>query len=333
MFEGRGPLAILLLVLRRRPRAEPDAVRAADDSDQPGDHRRRRAGRIARPRLPARLGLRRRDGARLRRRSAWSSSSPPAPSARSTRRRGSTSASRSCSSCSAWRCSTSSLIDFSEYSSTLRGSGEPRQRSLLAFSMGAVAALLAGACVAPVVIQVVLFSSNLYATGTQDRAGAAVLPRHRHGDSVADRRRRARGAAEARHVDGARQAGVRRLHPGHGACTTATRRIRLFANRWVDPAAVASSVKEQLKAGWHASLADGLDRRAARAEAGADRHVGHLVQELPDHGQDDAGKRGRQERAVGLHQDQVPGGRPGRGAGSWMCCSASRPPGSPRTRF
>ena len=32
--------------------------------------------------------------------------------------------------------------------------------------MGAVAALLAGACVAPVVIQVVLFSSNLYATGT-----------------------------------------------------------------------------------------------------------------------------------------------------------------------
>ena len=39
----------------------------------------------------------------------------------------------------------------------------------LAFGMGAVAALLAGACVAPVVIQVVLFSSNLYATGTKSR--------------------------------------------------------------------------------------------------------------------------------------------------------------------
>src|SRR5206468_6320457 len=38
---------------------------------------------------------------------------------------------------------------------------------LLAFSMGAVAALLAGACVAPVVIQVVLFSSSLYAAGTR----------------------------------------------------------------------------------------------------------------------------------------------------------------------
>jgi thiol:disulfide interchange protein len=33
----------------------------------------------------------------------------------------------------------------------------------------------------------------------------------------------------------------------------------IFANRWVDPAAVESSVKDQLKAGWHASLAEGLD--------------------------------------------------------------------------
>src|SRR4029453_13183197 len=33
----------------------------------------------------------------------------------------------------------------------------------------------------------------------------------------------------------------------------------IFANRWVDPAAVASSVEAQVKAGWHASLAEGLD--------------------------------------------------------------------------
>ena len=39
--------------------------------------------------------------------------------------------------------------------------------------MGGVAALLAGACVAPVVIQVVLFSSNLYAKGT---TAALALP-------------------------------------------------------------------------------------------------------------------------------------------------------------
>jgi thiol:disulfide interchange protein len=32
----------------------------------------------------------------------------------------------------------------------------------------------------------------------------------------------------------------------------------LFANRWVDPSAVASSVEAKLKEGWHASLAEGL---------------------------------------------------------------------------
>src|SRR5439155_5241900 len=57
------------------------------------------------------------------------------------------------------------VIDFSSYGSRFT----PGRRSgtfIMAFMMGAVAALLAGACVAPVVIQVVLFSSNLYATGT-----------------------------------------------------------------------------------------------------------------------------------------------------------------------
>src|SRR5262249_29008303 len=54
------------------------------------------------------------------------------------------------------------LIDFSKYSNSV-GTGSGRGTFALAFTMGAVAALLAGACVAPVVIQVVLFSSNLYA--------------------------------------------------------------------------------------------------------------------------------------------------------------------------
>ena len=59
------------------------------------------------------------------------------------------------------------LIDFSSYSSRFSADDKSRGTFLLAFTMGAVAALLAGACVAPVVIQVVLFSSNLYATGTK----------------------------------------------------------------------------------------------------------------------------------------------------------------------
>ena len=33
----------------------------------------------------------------------------------------------------------------------------------------------------------------------------------------------------------------------------------IFSNRWVDASAVTSSVEEQLKAGWHANLGDGLD--------------------------------------------------------------------------
>src|SRR6516165_12161995 len=58
------------------------------------------------------------------------------------------------------------MIDFSRWSARFTP-GVNTGTFVMAFAMGAVAALLAGACVAPVVIQVVLFSSNLYATGTK----------------------------------------------------------------------------------------------------------------------------------------------------------------------
>src|SRR6185436_11670005 len=51
------------------------------------------------------------------------------------------------------------VIDFSKLSSRIRFKESSRGSFLLAFMMGGVAALLAGACVAPVVIQVVLFAS------------------------------------------------------------------------------------------------------------------------------------------------------------------------------
>jgi thiol:disulfide interchange protein len=63
-------------------------------------------------------------------------------------------------------------IDFSRFvhgRSGHRSSG----RYTLALSMGGLSALLAGACVAPVVIQVVLLASRLYAEGT---AAALALP-------------------------------------------------------------------------------------------------------------------------------------------------------------
>jgi thiol:disulfide interchange protein DsbD len=64
-------------------------------------------------------------------------------------------------------------IDLSRFSSSMRPDDSRRGTFALAFGMGGVAALLAGACVAPVVIQVVMFSSDLYAKGT---ALALALP-------------------------------------------------------------------------------------------------------------------------------------------------------------
>ena len=148
------------------------------------------------------------------------------------------------------------LIDFSKYSTRFTGSGS-RGSVLLAFTMGAVAALLAGACVAPVVIQVVLFSSNLYATGTKI---ALALPFFL-----------GIGMAIPWPIAGAGLAALPkpgmwmvRVKQAFGVFILATaayygyEAYSLFANRWVNPAAVASSVQAQLKAGWYASLPEGL---------------------------------------------------------------------------
>jgi thiol:disulfide interchange protein len=123
--------------------------------------------------------------------------------------------------------------------------------------MGAVAALLAGACVAPVVIQVVLFSSNLYATGTKI---ALALPFFL-----------GIGMAVPWPIAGAGLAALPkpgmwmvRVKQGFGVVIIATaayygyEAYSIFANRWVDPTVVASSVQEKLKEGWTPSLADGL---------------------------------------------------------------------------
>lgn len=57
-------------------------------------------------------------------------------------------------------------LDFSRFSSGLNpGGGQSKSLMLVAFTLGAVAALLAGACVAPVVISVLLLSTDLYSKG------------------------------------------------------------------------------------------------------------------------------------------------------------------------
>jgi thioredoxin:protein disulfide reductase len=149
------------------------------------------------------------------------------------------------------------LIDFSGYASRFGMAAEGRGTLFVAFSMGAVAALLAGACVAPVVIQVVLFSSNLYASGTTI---ALALP------FVLGI-----GMAAPWPLAGAGLARLPRpgmwmvqVKQGFGVVILATaayygyEAYELFSSRWVDASEVTSSVEEKLKEGWTPSLADGL---------------------------------------------------------------------------
>ena len=148
------------------------------------------------------------------------------------------------------------LIDFSNLARGPNTQG--RRGSLpLAFTMGAVAALLAGACVAPVVIQVVLFASSLYAGGTTlalalpfvlglgmaipwplAGAGMAWLPKP---GAWMVRVKQAMGVLIL----------LTAAYYGYLAYT-------LFENRWVEAGAVSKSVEAKLQEGWTSSLAEGL---------------------------------------------------------------------------
>jgi thioredoxin:protein disulfide reductase len=153
------------------------------------------------------------------------------------------------------------VIDFSRFSSRF----SPGARSgtfVMAFAMGAVAALLAGACVAPVVIQVVLFASNLYATGTKIALAlpfclgiGMALPWPIAGAGIAALPKPGMWMVRVKQVFGVFILATAAYY-GYEAYS-------IFSNRWVDASAVTSSVEEQLKAGWHANLADGLDRAVA----------------------------------------------------------------------
>jgi thioredoxin:protein disulfide reductase len=149
------------------------------------------------------------------------------------------------------------LIDFSGVASGFRTGDNRRGTVLLAFSMGSIAALLAGACVAPVVIQVVLFSSNLYATGTRIALAlpfclgiGMAVPWPIAGAGLAALPKPGAWMVRVKQVLGVAILGTA-VYYGYLA-------FELLSNRWVDKAAVASSVDEKVKEGWHRSLAAGL---------------------------------------------------------------------------
>jgi thiol:disulfide interchange protein len=146
-------------------------------------------------------------------------------------------------------------IDLSRFSSGFQGRN--RGSLALAFTMGAVAALLAGACVAPVVIQVVLFSSSLYANGTPLALAlpfflgvGMALPWPIAGAGLSRLPKPGPWMVRVKQAFGVLILGTA-VYYGYLA-------YALFADRWVDASAVTSSVQEKLKSGWYASLAEGL---------------------------------------------------------------------------
>jgi thioredoxin:protein disulfide reductase len=154
-------------------------------------------------------------------------------------------------------------LDFSRFSSGIRFNEASRGTVLLAFGMGAVAALLAGACVAPVVVQVVVFASDLYARG--DSAALALpfvlglgmaLPWPIAGAGLAALPKPGAWMVRVKQAMGVFILATAAYYAwiGYG----------IVSARWVDPKDVRAGVEEQLKAGWHASLADGL--RAAERD-------------------------------------------------------------------
>lgn len=148
-------------------------------------------------------------------------------------------------------------IDFSQWSTRFNMGNGGRGSFLVAFGMGSIAALLAGACVAPVVIQVVLFSSSLYATGTTAALAlpfllgiGMALPWPVAGAGISAMPKPGPWMVHVKHAFGVVILGTS-LYYGYLGYT-------LFADRWVDASEVAASVEQKLEEGWHASLAEGL---------------------------------------------------------------------------
>ena len=147
-------------------------------------------------------------------------------------------------------------IDFSSLSTRFTVGQANRGSLIVAFAMGAVAALLAGACVAPVVVQVVLFSSNLYAAGTSAALAlpfvlgvGMALPWPIAGAGIAWLPKPGPWMVRIKQVFGVLILATA-VYYGYEA-------YLLFANRWVDAADVSASVQEKMKEGWH-PLSEGL---------------------------------------------------------------------------
>ncbi len=150
-------------------------------------------------------------------------------------------------------------IDFSKLQAKLNLSGKGKGTFMLAFGMGGVAALLAGACVAPIVIAVVLFSADLYAKGN---AVALALP-FLLGLGMALPWPVAGAGLSFMPKPGVWMVRVKQAFGvfilGFGAYYA----YLGYEILSVDEDAVAGSVEGLLEEGWYASMGDGLDAAVA----------------------------------------------------------------------
>ena len=155
-------------------------------------------------------------------------------------------------------------IDFSRFQNKFNFESSSGQGSfVIAFGMGGVSALLAGACVAPVVIQVIVFASNLYSTGTMVALALPLvlglgmaLPWPIAGAGLSIIPKPGAWMVKVKQAFGVFILGTA-VYYGYLS-------YGLFSQRWVDPEAVANSVQELLDDGWYASLNHGL--RTAKTE-------------------------------------------------------------------
>lgn len=155
-------------------------------------------------------------------------------------------------------------IDFSKWQAKLNPTGKAKKGTfLLAFFMGAVSALLAGACVAPVVIAVILYAGNLYLDG---HSYALALP-FLLGLGMALPWPFAGAGMSLLPKPGMWMVRVKQAFGVFimaFAVYYAWQAYELYEAQNVDEALVAESVDALLEEGWYASLEQGL--AAAKAE-------------------------------------------------------------------
>lgn len=151
-------------------------------------------------------------------------------------------------------------IDFSGYRAGIQARKKPGGSFVAAFLMGGIAALLAGACVGPVVISVVLFAQDLYAKGVYIGLGlpfllglGMALPWPFAGAGVALLPKPGAWMVRVKQIMGAMIFLLAAYYAYEG--------VRLFNDRYlVDEDAVRAGVAELDADGWTHSLVAGLER-------------------------------------------------------------------------